>query len=175
MLLGNSHVHHQPLHRGRVEQRHLRRRRVADREDADVRVRVGQLRLVAEVHEDHVSALGVGSSASAMPLSRPGLLLEGVITAVGAEVRPVTRSVVVEAERTDADGDIVVSLYNYNAYGRTAEDVCCSAMPTPVFDLGVRLRRYTRHAVCTTVHAYAAMLHSTPRITTGINVSVMIS
>lgn len=60
-------------------------------------VDVGQLRLVAEVHEDDVSALGVGSSASAMPLSRPGLLLEGVITAVGAEVRPVTRSVVVEA------------------------------------------------------------------------------
>ena len=48
-------------------------------------------------------------------------------------------SVVVEAERTDADGNSVVALYNYNAYGRTAEDVCCSPIPTPVFDLGVQL------------------------------------
>ena len=48
-------------------------------------------------------------------------------------------SVVVEAERTDADGGSVVSLYNYNAYGRTAEDVCCSPIPMPVFSLGVQL------------------------------------
>ena len=48
-------------------------------------------------------------------------------------------SVVVEAERTDADGDSVVTLFNYNAYGRTAEDVCCSPIPMPVFALGLQL------------------------------------
>ncbi len=60
-------------------------------------VDVGQLRLVAEVHEDDVVGLALGSGATAAPLSRPGLVLEGSITAVGAEVRPITRSVVVEA------------------------------------------------------------------------------
>ena len=48
-------------------------------------------------------------------------------------------SVVVEPERVDADGDSVLTLYNYNAYGRTADDVRCAAMPRPVFDLGVEL------------------------------------
>ena len=60
-------------------------------------VDVASLRLVAEVHEDDVASLEVGGAAAAAPLSRPGLLLEGVITAIGAEVQPVTRSVVVEA------------------------------------------------------------------------------
>ena len=48
-------------------------------------------------------------------------------------------SVVVKAEHVDGDGDPVVALYNYNAYGRTAEDVRCAPMPPPVFDLGVQL------------------------------------
>ena len=48
-------------------------------------------------------------------------------------------SVVVKAEHMDGDGDPVVALYNYNAYGRTAEDVRCAPMPMPVFDLGVQL------------------------------------
>ena len=48
-------------------------------------------------------------------------------------------SVVVEGERVDRDGDRVVTLYNYNAYGRTKEDVRCAPMPRPVFDLGVQL------------------------------------
>ena len=67
-------------------------------------VDVGRLRLVAEVHEDDVAALSLGSAATAAPLSRPGLVLEGSITAVGAEVQPVTRSVVVEAVFNGADG-----------------------------------------------------------------------
>ena len=49
-------------------------------------------------------------------------------------------SVVVEGERVDRDGDRVVTLYNYNAYGRTKEDVRCAPMPRPVFDLGLRPR-----------------------------------
>ncbi|MDG1050540.1 MAG: HlyD family efflux transporter periplasmic adaptor subunit [Planctomycetota bacterium] len=60
-------------------------------------VDVARLRLVAEVHEDDVAALALGAPASAAPLSRPGLVLEGRITAIGAEVRQITRSVVVEA------------------------------------------------------------------------------
>ena len=44
-------------------------------------------------------------------------------------------SVVVEG---DPDGD-AVALFNYNAYGRTADDVRCTAMPQPVFNLGVEL------------------------------------
>ncbi len=67
-------------------------------------VDVGRLRLVAEVHEDDVVALDLGAAATAAPLSRPGLLLEGAITAVGAEVQPITRSVVVEAVFEGADG-----------------------------------------------------------------------
>ena len=38
----------------------------------------------------------------------------------------------------DPDGD-AVALFNYNAYGRTADDVRCTAMPQPVFNLGVEL------------------------------------
>jgi len=67
-------------------------------------VDVGTLRMVAEVHEDDVAALGIGSAATAAPLSRPGLVLEGSVTAVGAEVQPVTRSVVVEAVFEGANG-----------------------------------------------------------------------
>ena len=48
-------------------------------------------------------------------------------------------SVVVKTEHVDGDGDPVVALFNYNAYGRTAEDVRCAPMPLPVFDLGVHL------------------------------------
>jgi hypothetical protein len=44
-------------------------------------------------------------------------------------------SVVVEG---DPDGD-AVALFNYNAYGRTAGDVRCTAMPQPIFNLGVEL------------------------------------
>jgi len=60
-------------------------------------VDVATLRLVADVHEDDVGALELGGEATAAPLSRPGLVLGGAITAIGAEVLPVTRSVVVEA------------------------------------------------------------------------------
>ncbi len=67
-------------------------------------VDVGQLRLVAEVHEDDVAALSLGAVATASPLSRPGLVLEGLVTAVGAEVQPITRSVVVEAVFEGAGG-----------------------------------------------------------------------
>ena len=45
-------------------------------------------------------------------------------------------SVVVIAEREDADGDWVVSLCNYSAYGRLAEDVRCTPMPSPILSLG---------------------------------------
>ena len=38
----------------------------------------------------------------------------------------------------DPDGD-AVALFNYNAYGRTAGDVRCTAMPQPIFNLGVEL------------------------------------
>ena len=48
-------------------------------------------------------------------------------------------SVVVSGEWIDSDEDSVVALYNYNAYGRTAQDVRCAAMPRPIFDLGVQL------------------------------------
>jgi len=44
-------------------------------------------------------------------------------------------SVVVEG---DPDGD-AVALFNYNAYGRTSGDVRCTAMPQPIFNLGVEL------------------------------------
>ena len=67
-------------------------------------VDVGSLRLVAEVHEDDVASIGPGSEATAAPLSRPGLILQGTVTAVGAEVQPITRSVVVEALFDGAEG-----------------------------------------------------------------------
>ena len=57
-------------------------------------------------------------------------------------------SVVVEGEWVDADGDSVVALYNYNAYGRTAQDVRCAPMPQPVFGLGVHLWLAAREHLC---------------------------
>ena len=48
-------------------------------------------------------------------------------------------SVEVFPEREDADGDRVVSLCNYSAYGRVAEDVRCAPMPMEVFRLGEQL------------------------------------
>lgn len=55
------------------------------------------LRLVTEVHEDDLAALSTRSQAMAAPLSRPGMLLEGSVTGLGARVDPVTRCVRVEA------------------------------------------------------------------------------
>ena len=48
-------------------------------------------------------------------------------------------SVVVVAEREDEDGERVVSLFNYSAYGRPAGDVRSAPMPLPVFALGEQL------------------------------------
>lgn len=48
-------------------------------------------------------------------------------------------SVVVHAARADEDGEWVVGLLNYSAYGRLAEDVRSTPMPPPVFALGVQL------------------------------------
>ena len=45
-------------------------------------------------------------------------------------------SVVVVPQSTDEDGEAVVGLFNYSAYGRLAEDVRCAPMPRPVFTLG---------------------------------------
>lgn len=45
-------------------------------------------------------------------------------------------SAVVKAERLDSEGDRVVGLFNYSAFGRLAADVRCEAMPMPVFSLG---------------------------------------
>ena len=55
------------------------------------------IRLVTEVHEDDLAALSTRSLALAAPLSRPGTILEGSVTALGARVDPVRRSVAVEA------------------------------------------------------------------------------
>ncbi|QDV06931.1 Multidrug resistance protein MdtN [Planctomycetes bacterium Poly30] len=55
------------------------------------------LRLVTDVHEDDLAALTTLSRALAAPLSRPGAILEGQITALGARVDPLTRSVRIEA------------------------------------------------------------------------------
>ena len=48
-------------------------------------------------------------------------------------------SVTVLPQRADEDGEQMVSLFNYSAYGRVAEDVRCEQMPTPVFVLGEHL------------------------------------
>lgn len=48
-------------------------------------------------------------------------------------------SVVVRPEEPDEDGDAVLRLFNYSAYGRLAEDVRSAAMPTPIFELGVQV------------------------------------
>ena len=48
-------------------------------------------------------------------------------------------SVVVVPEREDEDGERVVSLFNYSAYGRPAGDVRSAPMPLPVFALGEQL------------------------------------
>ena len=48
-------------------------------------------------------------------------------------------SVVVRGPHVDEDGDRVVSLFNYSAYGRLAHDVRCEPMPAPVFSLGEQL------------------------------------
>ena len=48
-------------------------------------------------------------------------------------------SVVVREEEEKVDGVPVVSLFNYSAYGRLAEDVRCAPMPLPVFSLGEQL------------------------------------
>jgi hypothetical protein len=45
-------------------------------------------------------------------------------------------SVTVLPQRPDEDGEQVVSLCNYSAYGREAKDVRCEPMPMPVFTLG---------------------------------------
>lgn len=55
------------------------------------------LRLVTEVHEDDLAALSTSSLALAAPLSRPGAILEGHVTSLGARVDPLTRTVRVEA------------------------------------------------------------------------------
>ena len=55
------------------------------------------LRLVTEVHEDDLAALSRGTRALAAPLSRPGSLLEGQVSALGGRVDTVTRTVRVEA------------------------------------------------------------------------------
>ncbi len=55
------------------------------------------LRLVTDVHEDDFPALSTRSQALAAPLSRPGTILEGRVTSLGARVDAVTRSVRVEA------------------------------------------------------------------------------
>ena len=51
-------------------------------------------------------------------------------------------SVEVEAEHEDKDGDVVIGLLNYTAYGRLPEDWEARVMPRPVFTLGV----YVWHA-----------------------------
>jgi hypothetical protein len=48
-------------------------------------------------------------------------------------------SVVVRPATPDEDGEMVQRLFNYSAYGRTAQDVRCAALPLPVFELGVQL------------------------------------
>ena len=48
-------------------------------------------------------------------------------------------SVVVTPEQTAEDGEPVLGLYNYSAYGRVAEDVRCAPIPSPVFALSVQL------------------------------------
>lgn len=48
-------------------------------------------------------------------------------------------SVVVKAASEDEDGEWLVSLCNYSAYGRLAEDVRCAPMPSPVLSLGEQL------------------------------------
>ena len=45
-------------------------------------------------------------------------------------------SVVVFSEHYDEEGEKVVALCNYSAYGRLAEDVRCTPMPWPVLSLG---------------------------------------
>ena len=48
-------------------------------------------------------------------------------------------SVVVGPEEVANDGETVVSLFNYSAYGRLATDVRCDRMPLPVFSLAEQL------------------------------------
>ena len=48
-------------------------------------------------------------------------------------------SVRVGSEEVAEDGQTVVSLFNYSAYGRLAADVRCDLMPTPVFSLSEQL------------------------------------
>ena len=48
-------------------------------------------------------------------------------------------SVVVQPEGVAEDGQSVLTLYNYSAFGRAASDVRCAPMPSPVFSLSVQL------------------------------------
>lgn len=54
------------------------------------------LLLNCDVHEDDVGTIFVGAAAVLAPHARPGLLLGGRVTAIGARVDPVLRSVPVE-------------------------------------------------------------------------------
>ena len=55
--------------------------------------------------------------------------------------RRVDWSVVVKDERVDDDGDDVITLLNYTAYGREPTDWESHVMPRPVYDLGYILWR----------------------------------
>ena len=56
-----------------------------------------------------------------------------------AAPRRTSWSVVVSAEHEDEEGEKVVALCNYSAYGRLAEDVRCTPMPRPVLSLAEQL------------------------------------
>ena len=54
------------------------------------------MKLTVDVHEDDIGSLFVGAAAMAAPHSRPGLLVSGRVSAIGARVNPALRSVPVE-------------------------------------------------------------------------------
>ena len=56
-----------------------------------------------------------------------------------AAARRKSWSVVVAPDHEDDEGERVVSLFNYSAYGRLAEDVRCTPMPRAVLSLGEQL------------------------------------
>lgn len=58
---------------------------------------LAELQLVCDVHVDDAASIHLGARAIAAPAGRPGLMLEGQVTAIGVRVDPRTRTVRVEA------------------------------------------------------------------------------
>ena len=105
---------------------------VLPRDDDTVDTLVGRLGASAFLDDAHVLNAGNGKRG------RTGKRKRLNETAYAAPRRK-SWSVLVQPEGVAEDGQPVLSLYNYSAYGRTAADVRCAPMPSPVFSLSVQL------------------------------------